>query len=99
MRLQISGDKSIFAEYKEVSIGKLKLDVNDPRFRHEKRIYADSQIEDRIWDDPDTKLLYKAIIASRGLGRCHANCTLIDSRPGGSKKVTERATQEVRQYV
>jgi hypothetical protein len=46
---------------------KLRLDPENVRFRHIKKVLPDRDMEKLIWDEPDTKMLLKAIIASGGL--------------------------------
>ena len=49
----------------------IKLDPNNPRFRHESllegKVYTDKELEEQIWAEDDTKDLYNAIKASKGL--------------------------------
>lgn len=51
----------------EIDIEKLRLDPNNVRFRHLSKVMTDSEIEEFIWNEPDTKILFKQITSSGGL--------------------------------
>jgi hypothetical protein len=51
----------------EWSLEKLRLDPQNVRFKHLEKLMSDSQIEDYIWQESDTKDLFRSIVASGGL--------------------------------
>ena len=55
------------AQVKTISLSKLKLDPDNVRFKHLPVRMSDAEIEDYIWNEPDTRELYREILASRGL--------------------------------
>ena len=46
---------------------KIRLDPENVRFRHVNQILSDAEIEARIWEEDDTRDLYRSIVASGGL--------------------------------
>ena len=42
----------------EVSIDKLRLDPENVRFRHLNRVMTEKEIEEYIWNEPDSKILF-----------------------------------------
>lgn len=52
---------------REWLVEKLRLDPQNVRFKHLDKLMTDSQIENYIWEESDTKDLYRAIVASGGL--------------------------------
>jgi hypothetical protein len=54
-------------ETREWPLEKLRLDPQNVRFKHIEEPMSDSEIENYIWTESDTKDLYRAILASGGL--------------------------------
>lgn len=54
-------------ETQEWPLDKLRLDPQNVRFKHIEEPMSDSEIENYIWTESDTKDLYRAILASGGL--------------------------------
>lgn len=54
-------------EIKEVALRDLRLDPANVRFKHHQQPLADSEMEQMIWEEPDTKKLLGAILSSGGL--------------------------------
>jgi hypothetical protein len=50
-----------------VPLENLRLDPENVRFRHLEKVMSDQEIEDFIWKESDTKILFKQITASGGL--------------------------------
>jgi hypothetical protein len=67
IQLKISGDRTIYAELETWQVDNLKLDIKNPRYAHEKRTFTDEEMEERIWKEPESKQLYRSILASKGL--------------------------------
>ena len=59
------GPRSIHQE--EVPTEKLRLDPENVRFRHLNKVMNEKEIEEYIWNEPDSKILFKQITASGGL--------------------------------
>jgi hypothetical protein len=59
--------KPLTVTEKEWAVDKLRLDPENVRFRHVDHVMSDPEIEEAIWTEPDTKDLYRAIVASGGL--------------------------------
>jgi hypothetical protein len=51
----------------EVPVEKLRLDPDNVRFRHLDKVMTSEEIQEYIWNEPDTKVLFKQITASGGL--------------------------------
>jgi hypothetical protein len=51
----------------EMPLDKLRLDPQNVRFKHHDKLMRDVEMEDLIWQESDTKELYRAILASGGL--------------------------------
>jgi hypothetical protein len=66
-QLSITPERKIEAELRLVPLAKLKLDPKNVRFKHFMRELSDKEMEDEIWNDPDTRNLYREIIYSQGL--------------------------------
>lgn len=47
--------------------GELRLDPDNVRFKHEDGVLKDDDMQQLIWDEPDTRTLYRTILASGGL--------------------------------
>jgi len=56
-----------FTEERSVPLRKLRLDPDNVRFKHYHRLLSDAEMEQIIWDEPDTKKLLGAIRRSGGL--------------------------------
>ena len=54
------------SEIKEIQLDKIKLDLDNVRFLHKERL-SDKEIEKAIWEEQDTKNLYKQILSVGGL--------------------------------
>lgn len=67
VELAITPEKKTRCEIKDVLLSDLKLDPNNVRFKHEDKQMTDLEIEEYIWKQPETKSLYREILASRGL--------------------------------
>jgi hypothetical protein len=67
VELAITPERKTRCEIKDVPLSELKLDPNNVRFKHEEKQMTDPEIEAYIWKQPETKSLYREILASRGL--------------------------------
>lgn len=55
------------SEIIEEDLDLIKLDPNNPRFKHLEKKLSDKEIEESIWKEPDTQELYNQILAAGGL--------------------------------
>ena len=81
VELAISTGSKIRAEIQKLPLKKLKLDPHNVRFHHRPELLADDKIEEEIWKENDTRLLYREIIASGGLSEppiVNSNLTVIE---------------------
>ena len=64
LRVEAGG---ISIETRPLALEELKLDPDNVRFKHYRRPLTDAEMERIIWDEPDTRDLFRAIVASGGL--------------------------------
>lgn len=64
-RMFVRGE--IKVEIREVPTDDLKLDPNNVRFKHLEQLLTDAEIEERIWEEQDTRDLMKNIRVGGGL--------------------------------
>lgn len=55
------------SEIIEEDLDRIKLDPNNPRFKHLEKKLTDKEIEENIWKESDTQELYNQILAAGGL--------------------------------
>ncbi len=67
IELAVTPDRKLRADIQEVPLRRLKLDPNNVRFHHLAEPLSDSEIEEKIWGENDTRDLFREILASRGL--------------------------------
>jgi len=67
IQIAISRERKIEASLETVPLTKLKLDPTNVRFKHLDKNLSQSEIEQLIWDEDDTRDLYREILTSRGL--------------------------------
>lgn len=66
-QIHIDGNRGNKISEQEWPVDKLRLDPQNVRFKHLDKLMTDAQIEDYIWQESDTKDLFRAIVASGGL--------------------------------
>jgi len=66
-QLSVTPERKLEAELRFVPLEKLKLDPKNVRFKHFQKELSDQEMESKIWDDPDTRNLYREIVYSQGL--------------------------------
>src|SRR5690242_3913577 len=66
-QIHLDGRKGNKISEQEWLVEKLRLDPQNVRFKHLEKLMSDFQIEDYIWQESDTKDLFRAIVASGGL--------------------------------
>jgi hypothetical protein len=81
-------------ELKIVDLNKIKLDPTNVRFIHLAKIMTDKEIENYIWSEPDTKVLYKQIVSSGGLSDIPFLTTDFVVREGNRRIVCLRKAKE-----
>ena len=64
--MEIAG-RTIEAEMKSVPLDSIKLDPDNVRFKHIPRRLTDKELEDLIWNRPETRVWYREIIYAKGL--------------------------------
>ena len=67
IEMAVTPDKKMQAEIVDLPLKKLKLDPNNVRFHHFATRLTDSQIEEGIWKETDTRDLFREILNSQGL--------------------------------
>src|SRR3989442_14001946 len=67
IEMAVTPDKKMHAEIVDIPLKKLKLDPNNVRFHHFANRLTDTQIEEEIWKESDTRDLFREILNSRGL--------------------------------
>jgi len=67
VEIAITPERKTRCEIKVIPLSQLMLDPKNVRFKHEQREMKDAEIEEYIWKQPESKNLYREILASRGL--------------------------------
>ncbi len=67
IQLSITGEERIEADIRFIPLTQLVLDPTNVRFKHVPEPMTNEQIEDRIWQETDTKSLIREIKFSKGL--------------------------------
>ncbi len=67
IEMAVTPDKKMHAEILDLPLKKLKLDPTNVRFHHFTDRLTDTQIEEEIWKESDTRDLFREILNSRGL--------------------------------
>jgi len=74
-QIRVTPERKIEAELRFVYLKDLKLDPKNVRFRHFLKELTEKEMEQILWDDPDSRALYREILYSNGL----QNPPLVDS--------------------
>lgn len=75
MHLSIAPERTLKTRLSHKSVSKLKLDLNNPRYRHLGPFKTEEEMTKALWKETSTRTLYREIEAAQGL----SNPMLVDS--------------------
>lgn len=85
IQIQITKEHTVLGELRTIPLSKLKLDPKNVRFKHVDSTLNDEEIQQWIWEEPDTRSLLREIRFSGGL----SEKPFVQETPDGNFRIVE----------